>query len=193
MEKDIAQKTSEIGPDTNGKPAAGSATRQCWSQTQSKPNKSKTSFKAEYERKVNNHQDSLESNSSTFSWFVPDEQSQRPNTSSGLPAHNKSRGSQTNQSLFRQYYEKKDKARFIIFKHFYQKLLKWPPLVPYYVFDFWESRGKVMNTYMFLFDWKDYFRYGKTLGSGQMLFEAIICPSAEFQLKVESQLFFTLK
>ena len=113
MEKDIAQKTSEIGPDTNGKPAAGSATRQCWSQTQSgKPNKSKTSFKAEYERKVNNHQDSLESNSSTFSWFVPDEQSQRPNTSSGLPAHNKSRGSQTNQSLFRQYYEKKDKARF---------------------------------------------------------------------------------
>ena len=132
MEKDIAQKTSEIGPDTNGKPAAGSATRQCWSQTQSKPNKSKTSFKAEYERKVNNHQDSLESNSSTFSWFVPDEQSQRPNTSSGLPAHNKSRGSQTNQSLFRQYYEKKDKARFIIFKHFYQKLVKWPPLVPYY-------------------------------------------------------------
>jgi len=110
MEKDIAQKTSEIGPDTNGKPAAGSATRQCWSQTQSKPNKSKTSFKAEYERKVNNHQDSLESNSSTFSWFVPDEQSQRPNTSSGLPAHNKSRGSQTNQSLFRQYYEKKDKG-----------------------------------------------------------------------------------
>ena len=127
MEKDIAQKTSEIGPDTNGKPAAGSATRQCWSQTQSKPNKSKTSFKAEYERKVNNHQDSLESNSSTFSWFVPDEQSQRPNTSSGLPAHNKSRGSQTNQSLFRQYYEKKDKARFINFKHFYQKLVKWPP------------------------------------------------------------------
>ena len=141
MEKDIAQKTSEIGPDTNGKPAAGSATRQCWSQTQSKPNKSKTSFKAEYERKVNNHQDSLESNSSTFSWFVPDEQSQRPNTSSGLPAHNKSRGSQTNQSLFRQYYEKKDKARFIILSIF------------------------IRNQ----FGWKDYSRHGKTLGSGQML------------------------
>ena len=147
MEKDIAQKTSEIGPDTNGKPAAGSATRQCWSQTQSsKPNKSKTSFKAEYERKVNNHQDSLESNSSTFSWFVPDEQSQRPNTSSGLPAHNKSRGSQTNQSLFRQYYEKKDKARFINFKHFYQKLVKLFPLVPYYSTSVSQlSSGRVYN------------------------------------------------
>ena len=158
MEKDIAQKTSEIGPDTNGKPAAGSATRQCWSQTQSKPNKSKTSFKAEYERKVNNHQDSLESNSSTFSWFVPDEQSQRPNTSSGLPAHNKSRGSQTNQSLFRQYYEKKDKARFIIFKHFLSETREMasPALVPYY---------------------KDYSRHGKTLRNSQMLCEAIICPS----------------
>ena len=52
-----------------------------------------------------------DSNSSCANyWLMPDE-SQRPNTSSGtLPVWNKSRGSQTNHSLFRQYYEKKDKA-----------------------------------------------------------------------------------
>ena len=115
MEQDIAQKTSEIGPDTRP-----TATRQCWSQT-SEP-KSKTSFKDLHERKnqaasrmlnQHNNQESMESNSSsTFSWFIPDE-SQRPNTSSGLPVHNKSRGSQTNHSLFRQYYEKKDKVECV--------------------------------------------------------------------------------
>ena len=48
--------------------------------------------------------------SSNNSWLIA-EDAPRPNTSSGaLPVRNKSRGCQTNHSLFRQYYEKKDKA-----------------------------------------------------------------------------------
>lgn len=112
MERDIAQKASEIGPDQQhsitqtstptSTPRSKQGVRQCWN---SEP-KTKTSFKDIHEqrraRRFNESQDS------TSSWFIPDE-SIRPNTSSGVPS-NRSRGSQTNHSLFRQYYEKKDKA-----------------------------------------------------------------------------------
>ncbi len=115
MEQDIAQKASEIGPDFRPSPAPRPS-RQCWEQNE-QPSRvrnattttnTKTTFKdlSQARRRMMN-MPTPESSPGSPSWFISDEDLiSRPNTSHGLS----SRGSQTNHSLFRQFYEKKDKA-----------------------------------------------------------------------------------
>lgn len=96
MEQDIAQKASEIGPDSSKAKTPSRSLRntpsQCWTPNHQYEPKIKTSFKDLHDQRLQSRP------SSGTSWLIPD---QRPSTS---------RGSQTNHSLFRQFYEKKDKA-----------------------------------------------------------------------------------